>query len=188
MRRTAVVLAVAGLLLAGCSGSGDEPTVLPVVTPAASATAGAPSSSASAAAATPAGSPATGLPAPGETSAAGPASAYQVLATQWQRARGTFFTAVSQNKLRTVAEQRALASAYLTAQKRFAAGLAATDWPAGARPAVRSLLGVNSTQQANIAGMARARTSGEFTGFLGRYGVSAGPENAAVDAVAKALR
>lgn len=186
MRRTAVLVPLAALLLAGCSGGDDEPTVLSVTTPAASATAAATSAgpASSTAAATP-------PPPPNEatTTAAppGPATAYQGLAIDWQRARGVFFTAISDGRQRPVAQQRRLAATYLQAQKAFATGLGRTQWPAGARPAVRALLAVNQEQQANVAGMATAGTSGGFTAFLGRYGVLAGRENAAVAAVAKVL-
>lgn len=177
MRRTAVLVPLAALLLAGCDG--DEPTVLSVTTPAASATAGS---------TTPTGAPAT-TPAPSTATAApaGPQQAYQVLATDWQRARGVFFTAISENQRRPVAQQRALAGTYLRAQQAFATGLAGTDWPPGARPAVRSLLAVNKRQEASIAAMASAPSSGAFTTALGRYGTLTGPENAAVTAVATAL-
>lgn len=182
MRRTAVLVPLAALLLAGCSGGGDEPTVLSVTTPAASATAGSttPTTPTGASATTPAPSTATAAP-------AGPRQAYQVLATDWQRARGVFFTAISENQRRPVAQQRALAGTYLRAQQAFATGLARTDWPAGARPAVRSLLAVNKRQEASIAAMASAPGSGAFTTALGRYGTLTGPENAAVTAVATAL-
>lgn len=188
MRRTAVLIPLTALLLAGCSGGGDEePTVLSVTTPAASATA----------AATTATTGTTPLPPPNETAPtatttttaapAGPAAAYQGLALDWQRARGAFFTAISDGRQRPVAQQRSLAATYLRAQKAFATGLGGTAWPAGARGSVQALLAVNREQQANITGMATAGTSGGFTAFLGRYGVLAGRENAAVTAVAKSL-
>jgi hypothetical protein len=183
MRRTAVLIPLAALVLSGCGGGADEPTVLSVTTPAASATAGAPSAST-----TTTRAPATS--APGPTVApppAGPAAAYQVLAIEWQRARGIFFTAISENRLRPVAQQRNLAATYLRAQRAFAAGLTGTDWPAAARPAVRALIAVNQRQQAAIGAMAAAPSSGAFTTALGRYGTLTGPENAAVTAVAKAL-
>lgn len=185
MRRAAGVLALAGLLLAGCSGGDAEPTELAVTTPGPSATAGAPSATGTTAppAATTA---ATTTPAP-TAEPAGPRQAYQVMATDWQRARGVFFTAISDGRQRPVAQQRRLAAAYLAAQKAFAADLTATGWPAGAQPAVRALLAVNREQQANLAGMAAAGSAGEFTTLLGRYGVLAGRENAAVTAVARTL-
>ena len=52
---------------------------------------------------------------------------------------------------------------------------------------MRALLAVNREQQANLGGMAAAGSAGEFTTLLGRYGVLAGRENAAVTAVADAL-
>ncbi|HST64841.1 MAG TPA: hypothetical protein VLM05_06605 [Mycobacteriales bacterium] len=110
-----------------------------------------------------------------------------MLATDWQRARGVFFTAISDGRQRPVAQQRTLAASYLKAQRAFATALTATDWPAGAQPAVRALLAVNREQQANIAAMATAGSSGAFAAALGRYGVLTGKENAAVTAVAKAL-
>lgn len=183
-----MLIPLAALLLAGCSGGDDQPTVLSVTTPAASATAGATTPTATAA--TPTGA-ATPLPPPNEATTpaapAGPSDAYQGLAIDWQRARGVFFTAISDGRQRPVAQQRRLAATYLQAQKAFATGLGGTEWPAGARGAVRGLVAVNQEQQANIAGMATAGTSGAFTAFLGRYGVLAGRENAAVTAVAKAL-
>ena len=174
---------MAGLLLAGCSGGDDEPTELAVTTPAPSATAGAPAASA-----TTTRAPASRTTGPVATVApAGPRSAYQGMATEWQRARGIFFTAISDGRQRPVAQQRRLAATYLAAQEVFAADLTTTAWPAGARPAVRALLAVNREQQATIAGMAAAGSAGEFTTLLGRYGVLAGRENAAVTAVATAL-
>jgi hypothetical protein len=182
MRRTAVLIPLAALLLAGCGGD-DGPTVLSVTTPAPSATAGAPTGSTA-----PTPSAGTSAPAPGATAApAGPRQAYQVMATTWQRARGVFFTAISDGRQRPVAQQRALAATYLRAQQAFAAGLSTTGWPEAARPAVRALLAVNREQQGNLAGMAAAGSAGEFTTLLGRYGVLAGRENAAVLAVAKTL-
>ena len=187
MRRAAGVLALAGLLLAGCSGGDDEPTELAVTTPGPSATAGAPSATGTTAPPT-ATMTATATATPAPTAApAGPRQAYQVMATDWQRARGVFFTAISDGRQRPVAQQRRLAATYLAAQKAFAADLTATGWPAGAQPAVRALLAVNREQQANLAGMAAAGSAGEFTTLLGRYGVLAGRENAAVTAVAATL-
>jgi hypothetical protein len=185
MWRAAGVLALAGLLLGACSAGSDEPTELSVTTPGPAATAG-----------TAAPTATTSLPAPNETAPiptpttaapAGPRQAYQGMATSWQRARGVFFTAISDGRQRPVAQQRALAATYLAAQKAFAAELTATSSPAGAQPAVRALLAVNRQQQATIAGMAAAGSAGEFTTLLGRYGVLAGRESAAVTAVAKAL-
>ncbi|HEY6744760.1 MAG TPA: hypothetical protein VI357_03485 [Mycobacteriales bacterium] len=191
MRRTAVLIPLAALLLAGCGGGDDEPAVLSVTTPAPSATAGTPAAPATPTGSAPAPAPTTAPGAttgPGPTAApVGPAAAYQVLAIDWQRARGVFFTAISENQRRPVAQQRALAATYLRAQRAFADGLTRTGWPAGARPAVRALLAVNKRQEANIAAMASAPSSGAFTTALGRYGTLAGPENAAVTAVAKAL-
>jgi ABC-type glycerol-3-phosphate transport system substrate-binding protein len=186
MRRTAVLIPLAALVLAGCSGGGDEPTVLSVTTPGPSATAGAATTTVPP---TTTAVPPTTTAVPTTTTAvpAGPRQAYQVLATDWQRARGVFITAISENVLRPVAQQRALAGTYLRAQQAFATGLAGTGWPAGARPAVRALLAVNKRQEASIAAMASAPTSGAFTTALGRYGTLTGPENAAVAAVATAL-
>jgi hypothetical protein len=199
-----VVLAALAAGLVGCGGGDDGPAVLTVVTPAASATAGA--------APVPAGTGATGpgptgtastgtgptgtgggpagVPAPAPATAApgGPLAAYQGMAADWQRARGAFFSAVSDGRRRTVAQQRALAASYLAAQRAFAARLTATAWPAGAQRAVRALVAVNREQQANLAGMTRAGSPADFTAWLGRYGLRTPAENSAVDAVALALR
>jgi hypothetical protein len=211
---SAVVAVLLAAGLAGCADV-DRGRVVAVVTPAASATAGAapggtgpagpgstgPGSTGSGPAGSgPAGGGAsgggptgpggagpggTGVPAPAP---GGPVGAYLEMAADWQRARGTFFSAVSDSQPRTVAQQRALAASYLVVQRSFAVRLAATAWPAGAQRAVRALVAVNREQQANLAGMTRAGSAADFTGWLGRYGLRTAAENAAVDAVALALR
>jgi hypothetical protein len=164
-------------LAAGCSG--DPPVSLDVTTPAASATAG------SAPPATAGRRPPP--PAPVGTVPSGPQPAYQALVGDWQRSRSAFFAAVSSGESSTVATQRALAARFLAAERAFGAGLSRTAWPAAARPAVRALLDRIRGQQATIAAMAAAGSKGEFTARLADYGVAAGPENAAVTAVARGL-
>jgi hypothetical protein len=178
MRRTvaAVPVLLAVVLLAGCSGD-DGPVHLSVTTPPASATAG------SAPAPTPDPAP-TGSPATVPNS---PLAQFQSLVAGWQRARSTFFTAVSSGRPLTVAQQRALASTFLAAQRKFYAQLLAGGWPAVAQPAVSLLLGRNRGQQAGLVAMAAATSKGEFTARLGEYGVNTGPENQAVAAVVTAL-
>lgn len=163
----------------------DSPAVqLAVTTPPPSATAG------GTAAQPPAvtSAPTTAAPAPDPTgSGTGPRAAYQALAAGWQQARSRFVTAVSDGRRRTPAEQRALAAAYLAAQRRLDAGLRGTDWPAPALPAVRALLAVNTRQQAPVAAMGRAQSASAFTARFADWGVGAAAENAAVAAVGRAL-
>lgn len=179
-------------LAAGCTSAGDDPSPIGVTTPPPSATVGptgtaAPTGTAPTGTAAPTAEP-TGTAAPTpEPTASGPRAAYATLARRWQTARSRFFTAVTDGRPRTVAQQRALAAAYLSASRRFAAGLRSTAWPARARPAVRDLLAANAAQQVPLAAMARAASSGAFTGRLADYGVGAARENRAVAAVARAL-
>lgn len=98
-----------------------------------------------------------------------------------------FFAAVSDGSARPVAQQRALAAAFLAAQRRFASELTAYAWPVGARPAVTVLLRQNAAQQGPLAAMAGAGSAAEFTGRLADHGVGAGPENRALAAVSTAL-
>jgi hypothetical protein len=180
-----MVLLLALLPVGACQR--DEATVrLTVTTPPASATAGG-TVPARPTATQPASTQAPATPGPPPTAAAGPLAAYQALAADWQLARSRFFTAVSDGRARTPAEQRALAAAYLAGQRRLAAGLRGTEWPPAAAPAVRALLAVNAHQQAHVAAMARAPSAAAFTGRLADYGVGAARENAAVAAVARAL-
>jgi hypothetical protein len=165
-------------LAAGCSG--DPPVSLDVTTPAASATAGSAPPPATAGRRPP-------PPAPVDSVPSGPPQVYQALVGDWQRSRSAFFAAVSSGESSTVATQRALAARFLAAERAFGAGLGGTDWPAAARPAVRALLDRVRAQQATIAAMAAAGSKGEFTARLADYGVAAGPENAAVTAVARVL-
>ena len=181
---TVVVTALAAVLLAGCDSGGDGSLGLAVTTPPASATAAGPTSAAPTPAPT---SGPTAAPTSADPSDTGPASTYAALVADWQRARSVFFAAVSDGSARPVAQQRALATAFLTAQRRFAGELRAYAWPAGARPAVTALLGRNAAQQGPLAAMAGAGSAGEFTGRLADYGVGAGPENRALAAVSTAL-
>lgn len=193
MRRVRVAVpALAAIVLAGCGG-GDEPTVLGVTTPPASATA-----SAGASATAPAGGPATATTgtavpdagAPAATGTARPAGAlqaYQALVADWQHARATFFAAVSDGQPRTAAQQRALAAAYLSGQRRFSAGLRGVDWPDGALRSVRALAAELRRQQDRVAAMTAAGTAGGFTARLADYGAGTAAENAAVAAVTASL-
>ena len=175
-----VVLLGAAALAAGCTSAGDDPAPLGVTTPPASATAGP-------TAAPPAPAPTTTkAPAPAPT-ASGPQETYAALAADWQVARSRFFAAVSDGRQRTVAQQRALAAAYLAASRAFAAGLRKTAWPASARAQVRELLAANAAQQTRLEAMSTAASAGAFTGHLADYGVGAARENRALAAVATAL-
>lgn len=184
VRRAWAGTVLVAVLVAGCDSGGDGTAELAVTTPAASATAAGPT------AAAPTDAP-TSTPTTAPTSAgpgsAGPASTYAALLADWQRARSVFFAAVSDGSARPVAQQRALATAFIAAQRRFAGELRAYAWPAGARPAVTALLGRNAAQQGPLAAMAGAGSTGEFTGRLADYGVGAGPENRALAAVSTAL-
>jgi hypothetical protein len=189
VRRTvATILLGVAALAAGCTGASDDPAPLGVTTPPPSATVGPTGASTPA---TPARTPApTATPSANPTAtptASGPQAAYATLAATWQVARSRFFTAVSDGRPRTVAQQRALAATYLSASRRFATGLRAGTWPARARPAVRDLLAANAAQQVPLRAMATAASSGAFTGHLADYGVGAARENRAVAAVAQAL-
>jgi hypothetical protein len=158
----------------------------------------------------PARTPGTGTPVPSPTAAAQPSGTtvaptgtgtaapplpaddligYQELRAGWQEARLRFFTAVSDGRPRTIAQQRALAAAYLTGLRRFAAGVrdASAGWPEATRPAVRELLAANAAQQVPVADMARAAGATAFADRLADYGVGVARENRAVDAVERAL-
>jgi hypothetical protein len=113
--------------------------------------------------------------------------AYQVLVVDWQRARAAFFAAVSDGRPRTVAQQRALATAYLSGQRRFSAGLRDFDWPDGALRSVRALAAELRRQQDRVAAMTTAGSAGEFTARLAGYGTGTAAENAAVAAVTASL-
>jgi len=182
VRRAVAVLLGAAALAAGCTSAADDPAPVGVTTPPPSATVG------------PTGTGASTRPEPAPTPTAtpartpsGPQEAYASLAAGWQTARSRFFTAVSDGRRRPVAEQRALAAAYLSASRRFATGLRVTAWPARARNAVRELLAANAAQQVPLKAMSTAASSGAFTGHLADYGVGAARENRAVAAVARAL-
>jgi hypothetical protein len=188
VRRTVAVLLGAAALAAGCSSADDDPAPVGVTTPPASATVGPTGSAASSGPA----APTTPAPAPTRTAApsatpSGPQQAYASLAADWQIARSRFFTAVSDGKRRTVAQQRALATPFLAASRTFATGLRRASWPAKAQPAVRELLAANAAQQTRLQAMTTAASSGAFTGHLADYGVGAARENRAVAAVARAL-
>lgn len=185
MRRAlAVLLAAVALLAAGCQDD-PAPTDLAVTTPPASATAGVTptATGAPSTVAPPPPPPPTATSVPVDT----PLGTYENLVAGWQAARSAFFAAVSDGRRRTVAQQRALAVAYLTGSRRFAAGLRATRWPAAAQPAVRDLLAANAAQQSHLVAMATAPSAGAFTGRLADYGVGAARENAAVAAARGAL-
>jgi hypothetical protein len=177
VRRTAVTLALAAGLLAGCQGDGPA-AELAVTTPPPSATAGAPAGTSP--------PPATAVPAPAP---ADPLTAYDALVADWQRSRSAFFTAVSDGTPRPVTAQRALAAAHLAGLRRLAAGVraAAPGWPAPARTAARDLLAANSRQQGTLADMARAPGAGAFTARLADYGVGVTAEERAIRAVRRAL-
>ena len=181
MRRALAFLLGAAALAAGCQRSDDPPVNLPVTTPPQSATVGTTTSVPAKGAPPPPPPPATGVPA--DT----PAAAYQRLAGDWQAARSAFFTALSDGRRRTPAQQHALAAAYLAGSRRFAAGLRGIRWPVRAQPAVRELLAVNAAQQAHLRAMTTAPSAGAFTGRLADYGVGAARENTAVAAVRVAL-
>ena len=200
MRRTAAAVSLSLLALAGCSAAEDEPVVLTVVTPPASATAAPPGTPAPTTDAPGTGAPDPGAPgaSPGPGTAGpatvapvppagGPAGAYQGLVADWKGARAAFFGAVSDGRPRTVGEQRALAASFLAAQQVFAAGLRTTAWPEPARAPVAVLLQRNGGQQRTVAAMAGAGTSAAFTARLADYGVATGPEDKAVAAVSTAL-
>jgi len=183
VRRTAIILALAAGLLAGCQGDGPD-AELAVTTPPPSATAGAPTGTATPAPTTTPAPPTGPAPAPAD-----PLTAYDALVADWQRSRSAFFTAVSDGTPRTVAAQRALATAHLAGLRRFAAGVraAAPGWPAPARTAARNLLAANSRQQGTLAAMARAPGAGAFTARLADYGVGVTAEERAIRAVRAAL-
>jgi hypothetical protein len=200
VRRSVAVLVLAAGLAAGCSGP-DGPTDFAVTTPPASATAAAPASQTPAPRTTaPVPSPAGTAPdatgtapgatgtAPGATAAGGPLQAYLALSGRWATARGAFFTAVSDGSPRTVAQQRALAAAFLLEQRAFGAAVRAGRWPDAARPAVTAFLARNAAQEATVAAMARAGSRGEFTARLADYGTATAAETAAIRAVTTALR
>jgi hypothetical protein len=170
---TVALLALAGALV-GCSG--DGPVHLDVTTPP-------PSATAPAAPVTPPLAP-TGSPA---TVPGSPLASFQSIVAEWQRARSAFFAAVSSGRPLTVAQQRALATTLLAAERRFATRLQGADWPGVAQVPVAELVGRIRGQQASIAAMAAATSKGGFTARLAEYGVNTGPENKAVTAVATSL-
>lgn len=181
------LLGAAAVLAAGCErGDGGGPAV-GVTTPPPSATVGPTGGTGTPPAKGPPPTPPPATP-PAATPPAGtPLGTYEGLVTGWQGARSAFFTAVSDGRRRTLAQQRALAAAYLAGSRRFAAGLAATRWPAAAVPAVRRLRAVNAEQQSRLAAMSTAPSAGAFTARLADYGTGAARENAAVAAVRVAL-
>ena len=184
----ALLLAAAGL--AGCMGERPSVSELPVTTPPPSATAGGQTGRASA---SPVPTPASPVPTSGSTARPAPSpverplAVYRALASDWQLARSRFFTEIASGRPRPLAEQHALAAAYLAGLRRFAAGIRARTWPAAARPAVTELLAANARQQTHLVAMTRAPGPAAFTERLADYGVDAARETRAVTAVERAL-
>lgn len=173
----AVLLALA----AACQG--EPPAAeLAVTTPPPSATAGGPGAGSPSA-------PSTARPSGPAPTPAGALPAYRALVADWQQSRSRFFTAVSDGRSRTVAEQRALAAEHLTGLRRFAAAVRAGSggWPATAGAAARELLAANARQQATLVAMARAAGPAAFTAALADYGRGVAAEEQAIRAVERAL-
>jgi hypothetical protein len=174
--RTAALLVLGVLLVAGCSG--DPPAPLPSGTPGGGA-----------------------VTRPGTTSTAPPTVAtitlpppvatdrdrFRALVGQWQGARSAFLGLVSSGRGLTLAGEKQAAATFLAAERSFAAALATPDWPAKARAALAQLRRQSVQMQSHLSAMAAADSRSTFTERLADYSVDVGRDDAAIRAVDRAL-
>jgi hypothetical protein len=122
------------------------------------------------------------------TLAPAPRESFRALVAQWQAARSAFLSLVTSGRPLTLAAEHAAASAFLAAERQFAAALSpAASWPAAARPALAALRGVSAQMQSHLVAMARADSRSTFTERLADYSVDTARDNAAIRTVDQIL-